>query len=641
MRQDQFLTVLSRDEALARFETALAARPVGTETVPLAACLGRTVARSVAPAIDVPPFDRSTVDGFAVRAEDVATASDAAPVPLAPTGEIIACGVLPRLTVAPGATSIVATGGPIPRGADAVVMIEHTDNAADGRILVRRPVAPGGNIAFAGSDLARGEVILRRGTIIGSREIGLMAACGIASVEVHRRPRIAVVSTGDELIAAGEPLRPAAIYDANGPTVAAAIAENGGEAVSFGAIPDDEAKLRATLHEALATCDAVILSGGTSKGAGDYTARLVGELGAPGIVAHGVALKPGKPLCLAVADGKAVVVLPGFPTSAMFTFHEFVVPSLRRLAGLPPRREESRRATVPVRVPSDVGRTEFVMVALSQSDTGATIAQPVFKGSGSISAFAQADGFVMVDALSDHLPAGTDAAVTLFEGNPKLPDLVVAGSHCVGLEPVLDRVSDAGFLTRTLSLGSMGGVGAARRGECDIAPMHLLHEASGVWNAPFLDETLTLVPGWRRVQGVVFRRGDARFEGRSVAEIFAGTIETADCRMVNRNSGAGTRVLLDRMLAGRRPDGWSNQPRSHAAVAAAIAQNRADWGIAIEAAAKAFDLGFLPLADEHYDFAVVKSRLERPAVRAFLEALTLPEVRAALREAGFVPASEA
>ena len=350
MRQDQFLTVLSRDEALARFETALAAAPVGIETVAIADALGRVVAASVAPRIDVPPFDRSTVDGFAVRASDVATASDASPVLLRPTGEIIACGTAPCVTVGPGATSVIATGGPIPRGADAVVMVEHTDPGEDGTVRIRRAVPPGGNLAFAGSDLARGEVILRRGTIVGSREIGLMAACGIAELAVFRRPRVAVISTGDELVAPGSPLPPAAIYDANGPVVAAALAENGCEPVAYGAIPDDEAKLRAALAEAISTCDAVILSGGTSKGAGDHTARLVGELGAPGIVAHGVALKPGKPLCLAVADGKAVVVLPGFPTSALFTFHEFVVPSLRRLAGLPPRVETGLEATVPVRM---------------------------------------------------------------------------------------------------------------------------------------------------------------------------------------------------------------------------------------------------------------------------------------------------
>ncbi len=638
MRQDQFLTVLSRDEALARFETALAAGPVGVETVPLAESLGRVVAGSIAPAIDVPPFDRSTVDGFAVRADDVATASDGAPVALRLTAETIACGTPPRIAVTPGTATTIATGGPIPRGADAVVMVEWTDPGADGTVMVRRAVAQGGNLAFAGTDLARGEVILRRGTTVTSREIGMMAACGIGTVEVFRKPKVAVISTGDELVAPGGTLAPAQIFDANGPIVAAAIAENGGEAIAFGAIPDDEAKLAAALERARAECDMVILSGGTSKGAGDYTARLVARLGHPGIVAHGVALKPGKPLCLAVADGKAVVVLPGFPTSAMFTFHEFVVPSLRRLAGLPPRADASLEATLPVRVPSDLGRTEFVMVALAEGADGETVAHPVFKGSGSISAFAQADGFVQVDALADHLAAGTRASVTLFAPNPKLPDLVIAGSHCVGLEPVVDVLAAAGLSVRTLALGSMGGVQAAKRGECDLAPLHLLHAETGVWNAPFLDASLDLVEGWRRVQGVVFRKGDARFEGKTAQEAVAAALADPDCLMVNRNPGAGTRILLDRLLAGRRPEGWGNQPRSHAAVCTAVAGGRADWGLAIEAAARPLGLGFALLGDEHYDFAVPKARRDRPAVRAFLEALARPDVRAALERLGFRPA---
>lgn len=638
MRQDQFLTVLGRDEALARFETALAAEPVGTESVPLAEGLGRIVAVSVAPAIDVPPFDRSTVDGFAVRAADVAAASEAEPVSLRLTGEVIACGTPPRLAVGAGTATTIATGGPIPRGADAVVMVEHTDPGEDGTIRIRRAVASGQNLAYAGSDLARGEVLLRRGAVIGSREIGMMAACGIGTVEVYRRPRVAVISTGDELIAPGNPLPPAAIHDSNGPIVAATIAENGGEPVPFGAVPDDEAKLRAALTRALADCDMVVLSGGTSKGAGDLTARLVAELGSPGIVAHGVALKPGKPLCLAVADGKAVVVLPGFPTSAMFTFHEFVVPSLRRLAGLTPRAEAKLEATVPVRVPSDLGRTEFVMVSLAEDPGGWTIAHPVFKGSGSISAFAQADGFVMVDQLADHLPAGTTTEVTLFAPDPKLPDLVIAGSHCVGLEPVIDALVEVGFTARTLALGSLGGVQAAARGECDVAPLHLFHAETGTWNRPFLAEGLDLVEGWRRVQGIVFRPGDARFEGRSVEEAIAAALTDPDCLMVNRNPGAGTRILLDRLLAGKKPEGYWNQPRSHAAVCTAVAQGRADWGMAIEAAARPLGLGFLALTDEHYDFAVVRTRRDRPAVRAFLAALASEPVRAELTALGFRPA---
>lgn len=638
LRQDQFLTVLGREEALARFETALAARPVGVERVALAESLGRVVAASVAPVIDVPPFDRSTVDGFAVRAADVAGASEAAPITLTLTGETIACGIAPRAAVTGGRATTIATGGPMPRGADAVVMIEHTDPGADGTIVVRRAVASGQNLAHAGSDLARGEVLIRRGATIGSREIGMMAACGIGGIEVFRRPRVAVISTGDELVQPGEALRPAAIYDSNGPIVAAAVAENGGVAVAYGAIPDDEAKLRAALVDALANSDMVILSGGTSKGAGDVTARLVGELGSPGIVAHGVALKPGKPLCLAVTRGKAVVVLPGFPTSAMFTFHEFVVPSLRRLAGLPPRADARLAATVPVRVPSDLGRTEFVMVSLAKDPAGGMVAHPVFKGSGSISAFAQADGFVVVDQLADHLPAGTRAEVTLFSPDPTLPDLVIAGSHCVGLEPVLDVLAEDGISARTLALGSLGGVKAAERGECDLAPLHLFHAETGTWNAPYLGEGLELVPGWRRVQGIVHRPGDARFEGRTVEEAIAAATSDPTTLMVNRNPGAGTRILLDRLLGGRRPEGYWNQPKSHSAVAAAVAQGRADWGMAIEAAARPLGLGFIPFADEHYDFAVVRARAGTPAVVAFLAALRRADVRERLEALGFRPA---
>lgn len=636
MKQDQFLSVVGREEALTRFETALAAAPLGVEIVALAASLGRVVAENMVPAIDVPPFDRSTMDGFAVRSADVAGASETTPVVLALTGEVIACGVAPKVTVAAGSASVIATGGPIPRGADAVVPIEWTE-PAEGGVAIRRAVAGGQNIANAGSDLGRGEVILRRGTVIGSREIGLMAACGIGEVPVWRRPRVAVISTGDELVPPGAALPPAGVYDSNGPIVAATVAENGGEPVAFGAVRDDETALRAALARAVADCDMIVLSGGTSKGAGDHTARLVGELGAPGILVHGVALKPGKPLCLAVCDGKAVVVLPGFPTSAMFTFHEFVVPSLRRLAGLPPRPEAHLDATVPVRVPSDRGRTEFVMVALTEGEGGERIAHPVFRGSGSISAFAQADGFVMVEAAADHLPAGSRAAVTLFQPDPKMPDLVIAGSHCVGLEPIIDRLSTDGFRVRVLALGSLGGLQAVKRGECDIAPMHLLDAESGVWNRHLLGDDLDLVEGWRRVQGIVHRPGDRRFEGRSLDAAIAAALADPACVMVNRNPGAGTRILIDRLLAGRRPEGWLNQPRSHGAVATAVAQGRADWGMAIEAVARAQGLGFIAQGDEHYDFAVRADRRERPAVAAFLALLADAEVRAALAALGFRP----
>lgn len=619
LEQEQFLRVLTREEAVAAFEAALRPSPLGAETVRLDALPGRVLAEDVAAPIDTPPFDRATVDGFAVRAADLAAVSASAPVTLALNAETIACGTAPRLVVAPGTATPIATGGPLPRGADAVVMIEHT-GIEEGRLVVRRAVAPGGGIAFAGSDIARGQTLLRRGTLIGAPEIGMLAAVGLAAVSVWRRPRVAVMSTGDELVQPGEPLRPAAIYDSNGPIVAAALAENGCDPVRLGAVGDDAASLTAAIRKAFADHDALILSGGTSKGAGDLTARIVADLGRPGIVAHGVALKPGKPLCLAVCDGKPVIVLPGFPTSAMFTFHDIVAPALRRMAGLPPRDEAQVSATVPVRIASDLGRTEFVMVALTESGDG-LVAHPSGKGSGAVTAFTQADGFVVVDALADSLPAGTHAPVTLFGRTVKVPDLAILGSHCIGLDAVVGHLSDRGISARIIALGSLGGLAALRRGECDLAPIHLLDPKSGAYNAPFLDESMRLIPGWRRTQGLVCRPGDARIAGRSLEAAIAALLADPDAVMVNRNPGAGTRVLIDGLIGKARPPGYWNQPTSHNAVAAAVAQGRADWGVAIRPVAEALGLAFVPIADEHYDFAVAASPRHPGHIAAFEAAL--------------------
>jgi len=635
--QDQFLTILSREDALARFEAALFPRPVPSKTRPLADALGCALAEDVVAPIDVPPFDRSNVDGFAVRSADLASAGEAAPVRLVLNDEVIACGTAPMRPVLSGTATAIATGGPVPRGADAIVMVEHTHPAGHRAIEVRRAASPGQFVSYAGSDIARGEALLRPGTVIGSREIGMLAACGIAEVQVARRPRVAILSTGDELVQPGEKLRPAAIYDTNGAIVTAAIAENGGEARFLGAIADDEAELEAAMRRSLAESDMLVLSGGTSKGAGDVSHRIISRLGKPGIIAHGVALKPGKPLCLAVCDGKPVVILPGFPTSAMFTFHDMIVPVLRRMAGLPPRPDAKVMAKVPVRIASELGRTEFVMVSLVEGADG-LIAYPSGKGSGAITSFAQADGFLKIDALADQMTAGSEAEVTLFTPHVRVPDLVIVGSHCTGLDLITAPLARAGLTVRSIAVGSLGGLAAAKRGECDLAPIHLFDDKTETYNTPYLVDGLELVPGWRRMQGIVFRKDDTRFTGLSAQDAVRAALADPACIMVNRNQGAGTRILIDRLLGGSRPDGYWNQPRSHNAVAAAVAQHRADWGMTIAPVAHASGLGFIPLAEEHYDFALVTARKTRPAVRAFLDALASDESRAALTEAGFRPA---
>ncbi|WP_225889866.1 molybdopterin biosynthesis protein [Indioceanicola profundi] len=640
-RQEQFLEVVSREEASHRFHAALDLSPLPGEAVPLAAALDRVLAADVVAPVDVPCFDRSGVDGFALRAEDTAGAGDDRPVRLVLNGEVLSCGVAPSLTVRPGTATVIATGGMVPRGADAVMMVEHTDVAEeDGRaiVLVRRPAASGQFIAFAGSDIGRGETVLRRGQRLTSREIGVLAALGLTEIAVVRRPRVAILSTGDELLAPGEPMAPGRVYDSNAAILAAAVAEAGGEPVPLGIAPDREDVLRERVARGM-DADLLVLSGGTSKGAGDISARIVEGLGEPGILVHGVALKPGKPVCLAVCDGKPVVLLPGFPTSAIFTFHEFVAPVIRALAGLGAEVPDMVEATLPVRITSERGRTEFVMASLMRTEQGLA-AYPTGKGSGAVTSFAQADGFFRVPQHAERVDAGAPVQVQLIGRRLEPADLSIIGSHCVGLDLLVGELGAAGLKVKILSVGSMGGLAAAKRGECDIAPVHLMDPASGLYNTPFLAPGLELLPGYGRLQGIVFRPGDGRFEGREAAAALAGAAADPDCLMINRNPGSGTRILVDRLLARARPAGYRTQSKSHNAVAAAVAQGRADWGVAIAGVAKLYGLGFLPLQPEQYDFIIPDTRRDRPAVQRFIEALAGPDLRARLAGQGFTLGEE-
>src|SRR5271169_4708374 len=526
-RQEQFLDVVDRDAATARFHRHLELYPLGAETVPLSQALGRVLACAVIANVDVPGFDRASVDGFAVRADDIVGATERAPKVLVLNGEILTPGTVPQLTVALGTATLIATGGMVPRGADAVIMVEHTETRDDlGAMVieVRRTAAAGQFIAFAGSDLARGETVLRMGQVLTSREIGMLAAVGCAAVEVWRRPRVAIISTGDEIVAPGEPIRPGAVYDSNAAILAAAVEEAGGSAQPLGIGPDDEIVLSRLVHEGLAACDMVILSGGTSKGAGDLCYRAVAVFNDPGIVVHGVALKPGKPLCLAVTSGKPIVILPGFPTSAIFTFHEFAAPVIRAFAGLPAEQAERLPAILPLRIASERGRTEYLMVSLIQgNEQGVLAAYPNAKGSGAVTAFSQADGFIAIGQHVESVPAGTPVEVQLI-GRAHLADLVIIGSHCVGLDVLIGRLQTEAISVKALNVGSMGGLAAAKRGECDIAAIHLMDPETGEYNRPFLTPALDLIPGYRRLQGIVFRPDDRRFDARSLDQAVAALL---------------------------------------------------------------------------------------------------------------------
>lgn len=685
-RQDQFLDVIDRDEARRRFHAHVRLAPLEPESVPLDRALDRVLADDVVAECDVPGFDRSNVDGFAVKAADTFGASESHPRFVTLNDEVLSPGVLARQNVRSGHASAISTGGMLPRGADAVLMIEHsdvvsavsaaaeatsTDRAAltgnrletiAAKILrITRGVSPGEHVSFAGTDIARGETVLRAGQILTSREIGVVAAIGRAELAVIRRPRVAVLSTGDEIIAPGEPLRPGAVFDSNGAILASAIREAGGEPIALGIVADEEAALAARVAEGLKH-DLLLLSGGTSKGAGDLSYRVARRWNDPGIVAHGVALKPGKPICLAVTGGKPVVILPGFPTSAIFTFHEFVAPVIRALAGRPAAQVEQVAAQLPMRVNSERGRTEYLLVNLVRGDRHATANEPVAgsepatslpgesppalyaypmgKGSGSVTTFSAADGFITIDQHTEMIEADSTVFVQLLGQRLAPADFVVIGSHCVGLDYLLGRLQRQGISVKALNVGSTGGLSAARRGQCDLAGIHLLDPESGIYNRPYVGDDLELIPGYGRLQGIVFRHGDRRFEGQGPEEALARGVADPECTMVNRNAGSGTRILIDRLLAAQGADpaeisGYAVQARSHNAVAAAVSQGRADWGIAIDTVARLYGLGFIPLAEERYDFISPRIRSGRPAVRAFVRLLADEAVRSKLRQSGF------
>lgn len=633
--QEQFLNVIDRDEAERRFRAELRWAPLGEEVVALDDALGRVLARDVLSAVDVPSFDRSNYDGFAVRAADTFGALEHAPRRLRRREESIPTGAVPRFEVAAGEAAVIATGGMLPRGADAVAMVEHADVVGN-EVLVSKAVSPGFGVSFAGTDIGSGELVLRRGEMLTSRETGVLAAIGVAGVRAWRQPVVAILSTGDEILAPGEPMRPGLVYDSNARVLADAVRELGGRPLPLGVVRDDLGELRRRLAHALEAADVVLLSGGTSKGAGDLSYRAVAELRDPGIVAHGVALKPGKPICLAASRGKPVAVLPGFPTSAIFTFHEFIAPVLLAFGGRAPRPPDLVSARMAVKVNSEVGRTEYLLVGLVPGENGLA-AFPMGKGSGSVTAFSRADGFIAIDRHREIVDAGTEVRVQLLGHALHLADLVAMGSHCSGLDYLLGEMQARGWRTKFLALGSQGGLQAVQRGECDLAGIHLLDAKTGEYNRPFVTPDLAFVPGYGRRQGVVFRAGDARFRHATAVAAVAAVIDDPWMQMVNRNAGSGTRLLIDRLLGVKRPPGYAVQPRNHQAVCAAIVQGRADWGVAIETAARHAGLEFLPLQDERYDFVAPASRLSRPAVRAFCDLLCEPAIVARLRELGFQP----
>lgn len=589
---------------------AIAAFDLGStvESVPLAAADGRVLAERVDATMDVPGFDRASMDGYAVRATDTVGASEASPVVLELAGEVHA-GEEPTATVDPMTAVEVSTGAVLPPGADAVVMVERTSRR-ESNVAIRTTTTPGEHVMPAGDDVAAGERAMGPGTVLTSREVGLLAALGREEVPVQRRPRVAVISTGEELVPLGDDLRPTAgeIYDVNGPAVAAAVRDAGGEPVVAPQVPDDEAALADALDEYAADCDLVLTSGSTSAGAVDILADVVADLGE--VTHHGVAIKPGKPTLVGSVDGTPYVGLPGYPVSALSVFRAFVAPALRTAGDRPPLETPEVGAQMGVPVRYEEGRHRLLPVGLVTDGAGETLAYPVDKGSGATTSLANADGIVEMPAETVLLDDGDSVTVELFGSDVRPPRLLGVGES----DPALWRLLDAVDRIRYLAVGSAEGGRRLDGGVPDVAVV--------TGDPPAVGERLG---GWTREWGLV-TAPDAAVD--SLVDLIDN-----DLTFVNRTA-SGLRDTFDDALdelaserkvsRGELTDsitGYGRETRGHESPARTVANGDADAGLGLRSTAARLGLGFVSLGHQSVHVVASTERREKPAVRDLRDAL--------------------
>ncbi|HYB93276.1 MAG TPA: gephyrin-like molybdotransferase Glp [archaeon] len=404
---------VSPEEALRAIQKNFKTIVVGSEEISTANTYGRVLAEEIASSVNVPPFDRSNVDGYSVKSSDTFKADESKPVKLKVLSHVSA-GEVSRLKVKVGFTVEIATGAPLPKGSDAVVMLENAHRKGH-EVNIYRSVAPGENVLKRGGDIKIGEVVLRKSQQIGARELGVLAAIGLTKLKVFKQPRVAVLSTGNELVEPGKPLSQAKIYDINRSTITASVLECGCKPIILGIVKDELGSIKSSLKKGLETSDVIITSGSTSSGIEDLIPSILNDLGEPGIIVGGLSTKPGKPTTVAVVNGKIVFALPGHPTSALTIFNLLVRPLLRQMAGLSPEaREFLVEAQAAVRIFSAKGRRTYATVKLERTSSGNFLAYPISSESGAITTLAKADGFIEIPETREFIEKGEQVNVHLL-----------------------------------------------------------------------------------------------------------------------------------------------------------------------------------------------------------------------------------
>ena len=537
----------------------------------------------------------------------------------------------------PDAYDVVDTGDPMPDGRDAVVMREHVHYRGAAAEL-RAAVPPYQHVRSIGEDISATELLLPEGHRLRAVDLAAAAAAGATHLSVRRAPVVLILPTGDEVRPIGTPTGPGEILDTNSLMLATQAREAGCEARCLPIEPDDPAGLAGAVRGAVADCDLLIIVAGSSAGRDDYTAPIVAELGT--LAVHGVAVRPGHPVVLGVVEGTPVLGAPGYPVSAALTFDIFAAPLLADLEGSMPRRRPRTRARLARKLASPLGMDDWVRVRLGMVG-GTMVATPLPRGAGVLTSLVRADGLLVVPAgLEGHHP-GEEVDVELLRGLDEISGTIVAiGSHDLVLDLAASalRADDPRVTLASSNVGSLGGLVALRDGLCHIAGSHLLDPATGEYTLPYLDRIL---PG----QDVSVIRLVHRDQGLMVAAGNPLGLKGIDdlarpgVRYVNRQRGAGTRVLLDHELRNRgiSPDAIDGYPReepTHLAVAAAVAAGRADAGLGITAAARAFGLDFLPVTREPYDLVVGAHDADSPRLAPLWELLESGRFRAAVQDLG-------
>ncbi len=604
------------DEVLKLVDEAVGLRPRRVEEVYVGDAVGRVLAENVHARINVPPYTRALMDGYAVFSRDVEEAWEDRPVRLKVKGGL-AAGPAKYVAIERGECLEVATGAVIPYPADAVVPVEYTSREGEW-VYVYRRVRHGENLDTLGSDVVEGEVVAWKGDLVTPLTVAALTAAGISRVKVYGRVRVTIIPTGDEIREVGDELRLGELYDSNSHMIYSMLRSLGADVRRTGVVRDSFNDIRAAVEKALVESDVVVTIGGTSAGLEDKTYRVF-DLYRPGIILHGVKVKPGRPLVIAAAGEKILVGLPGFPLSCYITASLFLAPMVARLQGLrldsPPELEA--RLLAPVK--GIAGVRCFVPVILGEDGA----AYPLQTHSGRIASLPLIDGFAVIPEDAEYVRPGVNVKVVRFPGL-RTYEANILGSHCPVLERLASRLR-AEHAVRVVYVGSMGGLQMLRLRLADVAGCHLYDAASGEYNRPFLVKLgikgVVLIRGYVREQGFVFRRGLDPPVG-SLRDVLERGL-----RFINRNQGSGTRFLVDRLVEeeasrlGVEPDevksrirGYGFEARTHEAVAYAVASGIADVGVAIRYVAERYRLGFTKISDEIFDFAVRAESTRKPPV---------------------------